>query len=589
MSYIQPKVDYKDGDVLHGIDLNASNEVIKAGVDDNFDRIQGLETEKQNVIDSSNKLDYSLLDNPPYIPTKVSDLTNDTGFITSDYHDSIKQDVLTAGEGISIAGNVISNTQTSAEWGNIQGDIEDQTDLMSTLANKQDKIDSNNKLDYNLLDNTPTIPSKTSDLTNDSGFIDNTYHDSTKQDVLVSGTNIKTINNQNILGSGNINIGGGSGGTSDYDQLENRPQINNVTLSGNKSLSDLGITIPTKLSDLTNDNNTVTDANYVHTDNNYTAAEKTKLSGVETGAEVNEIDTIKVNNVAQTVSSKEVNITVPTNLSDLTNDNNTVTDANYVHTDNNYTSAEKTKLAGIEAGSKNNVIILNCVSSIAPVDFEFADLYYNTTTNKFYRANIVGYSLEWVEETSMQVQSEVIYVAKDTQTSYIYNGTTLICIGDSEIAIGSEQATEDTKLIIEESDLDFQGLEIANEYNTANNMAYSCEYINDSNSYSTSEVKTNKRWIDGKPIYRKVLNGSISNTTTVLSGVDTLVYFGGSATVFNTRRTLPYYEIYNNLSYGFTIQSQTNTNTWQTVIYAQGNGATASNCNIVLEYTKTTD
>lgn len=34
-----------------------------------------------------------------------------------------------------------------------------------------------------------------------------------KQDTLVSGTNIKTINNQSILGSGNINIEGGSGGT----------------------------------------------------------------------------------------------------------------------------------------------------------------------------------------------------------------------------------------------------------------------------------------------------------------------------------------------------------------------------------------
>ena len=50
------------------------------------------------------------------------------------------------------------------------------------------------------------IPKKTSDLTNDSNFIDNTYHDSSKQDTLVSGTNIKTINNTSILGSGNINI-----------------------------------------------------------------------------------------------------------------------------------------------------------------------------------------------------------------------------------------------------------------------------------------------------------------------------------------------------------------------------------------------
>ena len=34
---------------------------------------------------------------------------------------------------------------------------------------------------------------------------------------------------------------GGSGGTSDYSQLTNKPSINSVTLSGNKSLSDLGI------------------------------------------------------------------------------------------------------------------------------------------------------------------------------------------------------------------------------------------------------------------------------------------------------------------------------------------------------------
>ena len=35
--------------------------------------------------------------------------------------------------------------------------------------------------------------------------------------------------------------GGGGGGTSDYDQLSNRPQINNNTLTGNKTSSDLGL------------------------------------------------------------------------------------------------------------------------------------------------------------------------------------------------------------------------------------------------------------------------------------------------------------------------------------------------------------
>ena len=58
-----------------------------------------------------------------------------------------------------------------------------------------------------------TVPTKTSQLTNDSGFITNSYHDNTKQDTLVSGTNIKTVNGNSLLGSGNITISGGGGGT----------------------------------------------------------------------------------------------------------------------------------------------------------------------------------------------------------------------------------------------------------------------------------------------------------------------------------------------------------------------------------------
>lgn len=79
---------------------------------------------------------------------------------------------------------------------------------------------------------------------------------STKQDTLVSGTNIKTINNESILGSGNITIQGGSGGTSDYTDLTNKPSINGVELSGNKTNSQLGI--PTKTSDITNDSGFLT-------------------------------------------------------------------------------------------------------------------------------------------------------------------------------------------------------------------------------------------------------------------------------------------------------------------------------------------
>ena len=93
---------------------------------------------------------------------------------------------------------------------------------------------------YNDLTNKPTIPSKTSDLTNDSGFVTNNYHDSTKQDTLVSGQNIKTINGSSVLGSGDITI---DTGTNNYNNLSNKPSINGVVLQGNKTSKDLGIDI----------------------------------------------------------------------------------------------------------------------------------------------------------------------------------------------------------------------------------------------------------------------------------------------------------------------------------------------------------
>lgn len=35
--------------------------------------------------------------------------------------------------------------------------------------------------------------------------------------------------------------GGGDPGTSNYNELDNKPQIGNITLTGNKSASDLGL------------------------------------------------------------------------------------------------------------------------------------------------------------------------------------------------------------------------------------------------------------------------------------------------------------------------------------------------------------
>ena len=58
---------------------------------------------------------------------------------------------------------------------------------------------------------------------------------------------------------------------------------------------------------------------------------------------------------ANSATNKTVNVIVPTATSDLNNDSDFVSDASYVHTDNNFTSALLTKLNGIESGAEVNV------------------------------------------------------------------------------------------------------------------------------------------------------------------------------------------------------------------------------------------
>lgn len=89
--------------------------------------------------------------------------------------------------------------------------------------------------------------------------------------------------------------------------------------------------------------------------NDFTNTLKSKLDGIAAGAQVNVIEGVNVNGSAVTPTNKIVNLTIPTKLTDLTNDGNFVTDANYVHTDNNFTTTLKNKLNGIAAGAEVNV------------------------------------------------------------------------------------------------------------------------------------------------------------------------------------------------------------------------------------------
>ena len=83
-------------------------------------------------------------------------------------------------------GQVLELNGGGSTWGLITGNIAAQTDLQTALNNKQDKGNYALKSE---------IPTKTSQLTNDSDYITSSYHDSTKQDKLTAGDNIAIIDN----------------------------------------------------------------------------------------------------------------------------------------------------------------------------------------------------------------------------------------------------------------------------------------------------------------------------------------------------------------------------------------------------------
>jgi hypothetical protein len=111
---------------------------------------------------------------------------------------------------------------------------------------------------------------------------------------------------------GNLTIGTSRGGSTDYEELSNKPKINNVELSGNKTTSDLGINLPTKVSQLDNDSGFIT---------GYTETDPVFSSSVASGITSTDISNW---NGKSTFSGNYNDLTnkptIPSSLSDLSDD-----------------------------------------------------------------------------------------------------------------------------------------------------------------------------------------------------------------------------------------------------------------------------
>ena len=255
--------------------------------------------------------DVGALPSSTVIPTQTSQLTNNSGFITS-VQAPVQSVNGGTGEVVLSASDVGALSESTTYVESVNGSsglvtIDKTAVGLGNLDNVRQYSASNpppypvSSVNGQTGAVNLTIPTETSDLINDSGFI------------TASGAPVQSVNGQ----------------------------------TGTVSLS-----IPTKTSDLTNDNGFITSAQspvqsvngksgtvvltqddvgngttYVQTQNNYTTTEKTKLSGIATGAQVNVIEFVKRNGVTLNATGKAVDIVVPTKTSEVTNDSGFITSA----------------------------------------------------------------------------------------------------------------------------------------------------------------------------------------------------------------------------------------------------------------------
>ena len=112
-------------------------------------------------------------------------------------------------------------------------------------------------------------------------------------------------------------------GTNDYDELINKPEINGVELSGDKSLSDLGIDIPTKTSDLENDSGFITSAD-VPTKTSDLTNDSGFITSVDIPTDLSEFN----NDVGYITSSDVAPVAISGDYDDLTNKPENLSDFN---------------------------------------------------------------------------------------------------------------------------------------------------------------------------------------------------------------------------------------------------------------------
>lgn len=288
-------------------------------------------------------------------------------------------------------------------------------DLVNGL---QSQITSSNKLSADLVDDTNAVNKFVS-------ASEKTAWDA-KQDELESGVNIKTINNQSLLGSGNIDIqGGGGGGAIDSISVNGVPQMIDED-------NNVDITVPTKVSDLSND------SGFITTETDPTVPSWAKQS-------------TKPTYTAQEVGALPSSTVIPDELKDLSDDSThrLVTDTEKSTWNGKYSKPND----GIPSTDLANGVIPDVSNFITKSVNDLANYY--TKTQTYTQAEVDAllgainqFHYEIAESTSAVVSpaSNVLYLigptgsGTDKYEEYVYT-TTWVKIGDTSIDLSGYVTT----------------------------------------------------------------------------------------------------------------------------------------------------
>ncbi len=389
--------------------------------------VSSLLSQKANLNDLSNVAysgSYIDLSNKPNIPTKTSDLTNDSNFISNS----------------DLSGSYYNKSQTD--------------NLLSLKVNKNDLSTVATSGQYSNLSGLPSIPSKTSDLTNDSNFVSSSdlstnFYSKTQTDTLlgdkvdkITGKGLSTEDYTssdknklaNIEQEANKTIVVNQTGTSTTDvmsqnavtvALGTKADVNNLsTVAISGSYNDLldkpsiPSVIPSVVQTTGSSTTDVMSQNAVTTVLS-SKADSSNLSSVATSGSYNDL------------LNKP---TIPTKTSDLTNDSNFVSSSNLatVATSGSYSDlSNKPTIPSVvqsTGSSTTNVMSQNAVTNAIPTIFtSYVASYSGSVYSTSYINNLIDLSSSekvighWISNATLYRKTISWWITGVENTYYEYD------------------------------------------------------------------------------------------------------------------------------------------------------------------------